>query len=166
MDRYCGRMSGNSARAAFGLLEAGAGHRMHLLDTRNGENRTPAYLAINPMGKIPALVDGQLKLWESNAINWYVAEKHPAARLIPEAAEGRATMLRWQFFQAQHVTPACVPIFRATHPRLLAAFGPGDAAAADAPAKSCSAGCRCSSRRCRIASGSTAISRWPTSPMF
>ena len=83
MDLYFGLMSGNSARAVFGLTEAGAPFRLQLLDTRKGENRSAAYLAINPMGKIPALVDGALKLWESNAINWYAAEKFPAARLLP-----------------------------------------------------------------------------------
>jgi len=67
MDFYYGRMSGNSARAAFGLSEAGASFQPHLLDTRAGENRGAAYLAVNPMGKIPALVDGPLRLWESNA---------------------------------------------------------------------------------------------------
>jgi len=124
MDLYCGRMSGNSARAAFGLLEAGAGHRMHLLDTRNGENRTPAYLAINPMGKIPALVDGSFKLWESNAINWYAAEKRPAARLVPDSIEGRASVHRWLFFQTGHVTPACITVFRNTNERVKAFWNP------------------------------------------
>jgi len=70
-----------------------------------------AYLAVNPMGKIPALVDGKLRLWESNAINWYVAEKLPQSRLLPPSIEGRASVQRWLFFQAAHVTPACIPVF-------------------------------------------------------
>ena len=70
MDFYYGRVSGNSTRAAFGLLEAGASFQPHFLDTQKGENRSAEYLSINPMGKIPSLVDGKLKLWESNAINW------------------------------------------------------------------------------------------------
>jgi glutathione S-transferase len=118
MDLYYGRMSGNSARAAFGLAEAGVEFRPHLLDTSRGENRTPEYLALNPMGKIPALVDGDLRLWESNAINWYVAEKFPKARLLPALPEERASVLRWLFFQSAHVTPACIPVFRATHARI------------------------------------------------
>ena len=120
MDFYFGRMSGNSARAAFGLTEAGAPLRLHLLDTRKGENRTPGYLAINPMGKIPALVDGALRLWESNAINWYAAEKVPKAGLLPTSIEGRARVQRWLFFQAAHVSPACVPVFRASNTRVQA----------------------------------------------
>jgi len=120
MDFYFGRISGNSARAAFALAEAGVAYRAHLLDTRAGENRSPSYLDINPMGKIPALVDGSLTLWESNAINWYVAEKFPEARLLPTSIEGRAKVQRWLFFQSAHVTPACITIFRATNERVKA----------------------------------------------
>jgi len=72
------------------------------------------------MGKIPALVDGPLKLWESNAINWYAAEKVPGARLLPASIERRASVQRWLFFQAAHVSPACVPVFRATNARVQA----------------------------------------------
>ena len=120
MDFYYGRMSGNSTRAAFGLVEAGVPFQPHLVDTQKGENRTAAYLAINPMGKIPALKDGPLTLWESNAINWYAAEKFPGARLLPSSIEGRARVQRWLFFQAAHVTPACVPLFLATNARAQA----------------------------------------------
>ncbi len=118
MELFYGRVSGNSARALFGLHEIGAPFTPRLLDTHGGENRTPAYLAVNPMGKIPALVDGKFQLWESNAINWYAAEKHPAAGLLPDTAEGRASVQRWLFFQAAHVSPACVPIFMATNQRV------------------------------------------------
>jgi glutathione S-transferase len=120
MELYFGRFSGNSARAAFGLYEAGAPFQPHLLDTRAGENRSAAYLAVNPMGKIPALVDGAFKLWESNAINWYAAEKFPRAHLVPASIEGRARVQRWLFFQSAHVSPACIPVFRATNARVQA----------------------------------------------
>jgi glutathione S-transferase len=120
MDFYYGRMSGNSARAAFGLAEAGATYQPHLLDTQKGENQSPAYLAINPMGKIPALVDGEFKLWESNAINLYVAEKFPSARLVPPSLPSRTSVHRWLFFQAAHISPACIAVFRGTNPRVQA----------------------------------------------
>jgi len=119
MDLYYGRWSGNSARAAFGLAEAGASFQPHFIDTRGGENRKPEYLSVNPMGKVPAFVDGKLRLWESNAINWYVAEKLKA-RTLPTSLEGRASVQRWLFFQSAHVTPACISVFRGTHPRMQA----------------------------------------------
>jgi glutathione S-transferase len=136
MDFYYGRMSGNSARAAFGLAEAGVEFRPHLLDTRAGENRKPEYLAVNPMGKIPALADGAVRLWESNAINWYAAEKSPAAHLIPASPADRASVLRWLLFQTGHVTPACVQVFRATHARVQEFWQTkGDPQAAEAARK-------------------------------
>ena len=122
MDLYYGRMSGNSARAVLGTFESGAACELHVLDTKNGMNRSLTYLAVNPMGKIPAFVDGDFKLWESNAINWYLAEKFPAAKLLPASPQGRASVQRWLFFQAAHVSPACIPVFRATNPRIMAFF--------------------------------------------
>jgi glutathione S-transferase len=115
---YYGRVSGNSARTAFALNEAGAHYTSHLVYTPSGENLSPAYLAVNPTGKVPALTDGEFRLWESNAINWYLAENHPASRLLPSSVEGRAAVQRWLFFQSGHVSPACVSIFRATNVRM------------------------------------------------
>ena len=123
MDFYYAYFSGNSARAAFGIAEIGPPCQMHGLDARANENRAPEYTAINPMGKVPSLVDGAMKLWESNAINWYVAEKFPAAGLLPTTIEGRASVQRWLFFQAAHLTPACIPVFRATNERVRDYWG-------------------------------------------
>jgi glutathione S-transferase len=116
MELHYGRVSGNSARAVFALLESGAAHTLTLVDTTAGENQSPGYKAINPMGKIPSLTDGAFKLWESNAIGLYAAGKNPACGLIPSSEQGRASMQRWLFFQAAHVSPPCVPLFRALHP--------------------------------------------------
>jgi glutathione S-transferase len=133
MDLFYGRVSGNSARSVFGLHEVGAPFTPRLVDTRGGENRSAAYLALNPMGKIPALTAGAFHLWESNAINWYAAEKHPAAGVLPATVEGRAAVQRWLFFQAAHVSPACVPIFRATNRQVQEFWQTtGDPAAAEA----------------------------------
>ena len=123
MELHYGVMSGNSARSVFCLLESKAEWKPRFVNTRDGENRKPEYLAHNPMGKIPSFVDGEFNLWESNAINWYVAEKHPESKLIPETREGRAAVQRWLYFQAGHVTPACVQVFRSTNPHTQAFWG-------------------------------------------
>jgi glutathione S-transferase len=122
MDFYYGTLSGNSARSAFALAEAGVHFTPHPIGSPNGENRQAPYLALNPMGKVPALIDGDVRLWESNAINWYIAEKHPEARLLPASLAGRASVQRWLLFQAGHVTPACVALFRRTNDRIRAVW--------------------------------------------
>ena len=122
MDFYYGTLSGNSARSAFALAEAGVAFTPHPIGSPDGENRQPPYLALNPMGKVPALVDGDVRLWESNAINWYIAEKHPETRLLPTSPAGRASVQRWLLFQTGHVTPACMPIFRRTNARVRAVW--------------------------------------------
>jgi glutathione S-transferase len=116
MELFYGRISGNSMRAILILEEIGAKYEPVLVNTKAGDQRSPKYLAINPMGKIPALVDGTLTLWESNAIGWYAAEKHSSAGLIPSTSEQRGAMLKWLFFQTAHVSPACAAIFRHEHP--------------------------------------------------
>ena len=136
MDLFYGRMSGNSARSLFALYEADAVFTPHVLDTNAGENRAAAYLALNPMGKIPALTDGAFRIWESNAINIYVAEKYPSSALLPATIEGRAGVNRWLFFQTGHVTPACQQIFRVTSRRMQEFWKlPVDAQAAEAGRK-------------------------------
>jgi glutathione S-transferase len=122
MEFFYSPLSGNSARVAFALHEAGVPYTPHALNLLAGETRSPAYLAINPMGKVPALIDGAVHLWESNAINWYLAETHPASRLLPDTPAGRASVQRWLMFQAGQVTPACVNVYRVTNARVRAAW--------------------------------------------
>jgi len=65
------------------LDEAGADHEIVPIDFAKGEHKTPAFRRINPAGKLPALVDGEARIFENPAIALYVAEKFPAARLAP-----------------------------------------------------------------------------------
>jgi len=112
MDFYFGKNSGNSARSAFALYEAGVTFKPHPLEVPRGDSRAPGYLELNPLGKVPALVDDETALWESNAINWYIAAKHPEAGLLPATPAGSAAVQRWLFFQAAHVSPAAIAINR------------------------------------------------------
>jgi glutathione S-transferase len=123
MDFFYGMSSGNSSRAGFALHEAGVTYVPHALHVPRGESRSPDYLALNPMGKVPALIDGPTQLWESNAINWYIAEKYPGAHLLPKSIAGRASVQRWLLFQTGHVSPACMPVYRATNTRVQNFWG-------------------------------------------
>lgn len=66
-----------------------------LLDMQAEEHLKPDYMAINPMGKVPAIVDGDLKLWESGAILLYLAEKYGQ---MPESLSDRSIITQWVIF--------------------------------------------------------------------
>ena len=89
-----------SLRAAWALEEAAAEYEYVLVDLFKGAARTPEFLTLNPAGKLPVLVDGELKLTESAAIINYVGDKFPASGLVPRETAARADCLRWMFFAA------------------------------------------------------------------
>src|SRR4051812_26426925 len=60
--------------------------------------KAPAYLAINPNGLVPSIKDGDFILWESMAINLYLAKKYGRGRLCPETLEGEALASQWSFW--------------------------------------------------------------------
>ncbi|MGA1060136.1 MAG: glutathione S-transferase family protein, partial [Burkholderiaceae bacterium] len=75
------------------------------VDTRKGEQHAPAFLAINPNAKVPAIVDGDITMFDSNAILLFLAER--AQRFVPEASNlrARADMLSWLMFVATGIGP-------------------------------------------------------------
>jgi glutathione S-transferase len=81
------------------LEETQAPYRIELVSFEKGENKKPAFLAVNPMGKIPAIVHRNTVITECGAIITYLADAFPAARLAPSTDEAaRGTYLRWMFF--------------------------------------------------------------------
>jgi len=118
IELYYSPVSGNSSRVVFALYEGKIPFTPHPIDVPAGQGRDPAYRALNPMGKVPTLVHGGVRLWESNAINWYLAELFPQSGLLPLAPERRASVQRWLYFQVGHVTPACFAVFRSTSARI------------------------------------------------
>lgn len=100
-----------SARVHWTLREAGAEYETVSIDLTKGEQSTPEFLAINPYGKLPVLVDGDAVVTESAAICTYVAEKYPAARLIPEPATiARAHYYQWVCFCIAEMEPQLASI--------------------------------------------------------
>jgi glutathione S-transferase len=91
------------------LEELGAPYEMKVLDFAKSEQKTPAYLAINPMGKVPAIVHRGVVVTESAAICVYLADVFAKAGLAPALDDPRrGTYLRWFFFGAGCVEPAVV----------------------------------------------------------
>ena len=72
-----------------------------------GGQKAPEYVAINPNASLPALVDEDLTLWESNAILQYVADKTGAAAYYPKDLKVRADINRWHLWEAAHWFPSC-----------------------------------------------------------
>ncbi|HEY8090776.1 MAG TPA: glutathione S-transferase family protein [Polyangiaceae bacterium] len=97
-----------------------------------GESRTPQFLAVNPNGRVPVLVDGDLVLWESNAIVNYLAHGTP---LLPAQQRERAEVERWTDWQLAHIGPAIrtVAFERVVKPML--GKGQPDAALVEAGAR-------------------------------
>jgi GST-like protein len=96
--------SPNPAKVALLLEEEGLPYEIVPVDTRKGEQFAPAYLAINPNAKTPALVDGDAVLFDSNAILLYLAEK--SGRFLPgNSPAARAQLLSWLMFVASGIGP-------------------------------------------------------------
>ncbi|HKD67532.1 MAG TPA: glutathione S-transferase family protein [Candidatus Binataceae bacterium] len=95
--------SPNPMKIAFALGELGLACEIVPIDLTKRENRTPEFLAISPVGRLPVLVDGALTLWESHAILAYLGEK--TGRLWPASLSGRADALRWLFYLTSTISP-------------------------------------------------------------
>lgn len=76
------------------------------LDFFTGDLQGPAYRALNPNGMVPTLVDGPLKLWESNAIMQYLADTPGGEALFPRDAKRRADIVRWLAWELAHFNKA------------------------------------------------------------
>ena len=96
--------SPNPQKVTFALKELGLDCELLPVDLAKGEHRQPGFLAVNPFGRVPVLVDDGLTLPESHAILAYLGEK--TGRLWPTSAAGRADALKWLFILSQHIMPA------------------------------------------------------------
>jgi glutathione S-transferase len=98
-----------STGALILLEELGAPYDLHVLNMKAGEQRQPAYLAVNPMGKVPALRHGDAIVTEQVAVYLYLADMFPEAGLAPQIGDPlRGAYLRWMVFYAACFEPAVV----------------------------------------------------------
>ncbi len=87
-------------RTLWMAAELGLEYRHHKVDFADNGTRRPDYLAINPNGHVPAIDDGGFKLWESMAINLYLAKKYGSGPggLYPASVEDEARAWQWSFW--------------------------------------------------------------------
>jgi glutathione S-transferase len=124
MKLYNANLSPNALRVRAVANELGIELESIEVDLRKGENKTESYLAMNPNGKVPVLVDGDFVLWESRAINGYLASQRPERGLYPDDAKKRAVIDKWSYWQAIHLGPA---MQRVAFERVMKAkFGMGE----------------------------------------
>jgi len=94
----------NPTKVALFLEETGLPYEAIPVDTRKGDQHKPEYLAINPNAKVPAIVDGDAVVFDSNAILLYLAEK-TGKFLPPKGDKARGELLSWLMFVASGVVP-------------------------------------------------------------
>jgi GSH-dependent disulfide-bond oxidoreductase len=94
----------NPAKVALFLEEAGLAYQMIPVDTRRGDQFKPEFLALNPNGKVPVIVDGDVRVFDSNAILLYLAEK--TGQFLPDdPTRTRGELLSWLMFIATGIGP-------------------------------------------------------------
>ena len=111
------------------LEELGEPYRLEILSLKAGDQRKPAFLAINPMGKVPALKDGDVVVTEVAAICCYLADTYPKAQLAPPIGDKRrGEYLKWLFYGPSCVEPAMIDkaLSRPPAPRTTAGWADYD----------------------------------------
>lgn len=106
----------------------GLEYRSHSVDLRKGEQDTPAFLAMNPNGRVPVLEHDGFTLWESNAIAQYLAASKPHSGLLPAGENARADVMRWLCWDLAHWDPACASLIGERVVKRLLSLGPEDTA--------------------------------------
>lgn len=106
-----------SSGALVLLEELGAPYELHILNMKAGEQRQPPFLAINPLGKVPAILDGDALVTEQVAIFIHLADRFPEAGLAPAIDDSRrGPYLRWLVYYAACFEPALMDKFQKREP--------------------------------------------------
>ena len=103
--------SSNVQKVLWCCEELGLGYEREDVGGSFGRNRDPEYLALNPNGLVPTIIDGDFVLWESNSIIRYLAAKHGNGTLYPTDLQTRAMAERWMDWQLSVLGPAILPVF-------------------------------------------------------
>ena len=104
MIKFYFSLAPNPMKVALLLEELGEQYEPIPVDTRKGQQHTPEFLAVNPNAKVPAIVDGDATVFDSNAILLYLAEK--TGRFLPDGGlAGKGALLSWMMFVASGIGP-------------------------------------------------------------
>jgi len=109
MIKLYGIRQSRAIRSLWALEELGLQYE-HVPTNFTTDAKKPEYLAINPNGRIPALVDGDVTLFESMAINLYLAKKYDTKGLYPKAAADEARAIQWSFWAMTETEQALLQV--------------------------------------------------------
>jgi glutathione S-transferase len=109
------RNSGNTQKVLWCCDELGLGYEREDVGRGFGKNNEPAYLAMNPNGRVPTIVDDGFVLWESNVIVRYLCAKHGMGTLCPTELRERIDMERWMDWQQTTLRPRFHALFDAVN---------------------------------------------------
>ncbi len=98
-------LSGNCYKVRLALSQLGIEYQKEYLDIFKGEQHSQGYQSVNPNRKIPVLIDGGFRMWESNAILLYLGRKYSPNRLYLEDLEGYGRMAQWLFYGKTSIDP-------------------------------------------------------------
>ena len=94
------------------LKELGVDHELILVDRKTNAHKSADYLALNPTGRIPTLIDGELVIFESAAICLHLCDQHPQSNLAPKIGDPfRAEFLQWLFYLNSTLQPELMVYF-------------------------------------------------------
>ena len=95
MKAYLGAISGNSYKVKILLALLKVPHEVVMIDLKNKEHKSAAFLKINPRGEVPAIEDGGKVIWDSAACLAYIARKHGGEQWLPSDPAGLAEVMQW-----------------------------------------------------------------------
>jgi glutathione S-transferase len=122
---HCPNSRSTGVLALLGELQAP--YELHVMNMKQKENRAPAYLAINPMGKVPAIEHNGALVTEQVAVYLYLADLFPAAKLAPPPGDPqRGPYLRWMAFYGSCFEPALIDRWMKREPADKSMNGYGD----------------------------------------
>jgi glutathione S-transferase len=105
-----GSARSSAGRCIWALEEAGVPFTLKEVDMKNKEHKSAEYLKINPMGKVPAMIDGDVTLFESMAINYYIADTYKKELLGTTALE-KGLSMQWSFWATSELQPPIIEVF-------------------------------------------------------
>lgn len=111
MMKIYGSKQSSAARCYWAAAEAGVELENVPLDFQKQEHKSESFLKLNPNGKVPTLVDGDVVIWESMAINNYILEKHKPELFGEMDAASHALLLQWSYWSLAHLQKALEPLY-------------------------------------------------------